>query len=383
MKITQECINLIKQFEGIRLKAYKALPKEKYYTIGIGHYGPDVKAGMTITEKQAEELFKADVEKYEKYVEGTGLQLNQNQFDALVSFTYNCGAGNLKKLIKGRTLDEIADAMLLYNKAGGEELAALTRRRKAERELFLKVPASQEKIGVIIGSARSDENKNYSKGKAGDQRQKSTPDYSGEVSMQSFYLHSKGWYILRPKDVEVAIRIAAAMIAACNNPHVGYDQFDRLGIMTKGTETKEDTECDCGTLVRKCVLEGSGVDPGNFTTANEADALEKTGLFEKRKAYKTGDKLYTGDVLVTKSKGHTVVVTAGYSRQSKNSGLYPRYTGSTTSIVQALKEVGETDTSFTHRKQIATFNGINPYSGTSAENTKMLNLLKEGRLIRY
>ena len=51
MKITQECINLIKQFEGISLKAYKARPKEKYYTIGIGHYGPDVKAGMTITDE--------------------------------------------------------------------------------------------------------------------------------------------------------------------------------------------------------------------------------------------------------------------------------------------------------------------------------------------
>ncbi len=382
MKITQECINLIKQFEGIRLKAYKALPKEKYYTIGIGHYGPDVKVGMTITEKQAEELFKTDVEKYEKYVEGTGLQLNQNQFDALVSFTYNCGAGNLKKLVKGRTLNAIADAMLLYNKAGGEELAALTRRRKAERELFLKTPASEEKIGVIIGSARSDENKNYSKGKAGDQRQKSAPDYSGEVSMQSFYEHSKGWYILRPKDTEVAMRIAAAMITACNNSHVGYDQLGRLGIMSKGTATKEDTECDCGTLVRKCVLEATGVDPGNFTTANEAAFLKKTGLFEEKIPYKTGTKLYTGDVLVTKTKGHTVVVTAGESRSLTNAGLYQRYTGSTTSIVQALKEVGETDTSFEHRKVIALVNGINDYKGSAVQNTGLLNLLKQGMLIR-
>ena len=136
MKISQGCINIIFIFEGIRLKAYKAVPAEKYYTIGYGHYGPDVKKGMTITKKQAEELFKKDVEKFEKYVQNTGLCLNQNQFDALVSFTYNCGPGNLQRLVKGRTLSEIADAMLLYNKSGGKELSGLTRRRKAERNYF-------------------------------------------------------------------------------------------------------------------------------------------------------------------------------------------------------------------------------------------------------
>ncbi|MBQ7615672.1 MAG: lysozyme [Butyrivibrio sp.] len=382
MKISKNGIDFIKQFEGIRLKAYKAVPTEKYYTIGIGHYGQDVKEGMTITEKQAEDLFKKDVERFEKYVEQTGLQLNQNQFDALVSFTYNCGPGTLKKLINGRTLKEIPDAMLNYNHSGGKELAGLTRRRKAERELFLKETDSP-KIGIIIGSARADENKKYSGGKAGDQRQKDSPDYSGEVSMQSFYEHSKGWYILRPKDAEVAMRIAAAMITACNNSHVGYDQLGRLGIMSKGTDAKEDTECDCGTLVRKCVLEASGVDPGNFTTANEAAFLKKTGLFEEKIPYKTGTKLYTGDVLVTKTKGHTVVVTAGESRSLTNTGLYPRYTGSTTSIVQALKEVGETDTSFSHRRNIACMNNIHSYSGTAYQNTQMLNLLKQGKLIRY
>ncbi len=138
MNISKECIDMIKKFEGIRLKAYKALPTEEYYTIGIGHYGPDVSKDMVISEARAEELFKSDVQKFERYVDNLGLDLNQNQFDALVSFTYNCGAGNLRKLVAGRTLNEIADAFLLYNKAGGKELNALTRRRKAERELFLK-----------------------------------------------------------------------------------------------------------------------------------------------------------------------------------------------------------------------------------------------------
>ena len=102
MKISQEGIDLIKSFEGLRLKAYKALPTEKYFTIGYGHYGEDVKEGMTITQKQAEDLLKKDLERYERYVDkyAGNLALNQHERDALVSFCYNCGAGNLKKLCK-------------------------------------------------------------------------------------------------------------------------------------------------------------------------------------------------------------------------------------------------------------------------------------------
>lgn len=131
-------INLIKQFEGCRLTAYKPVAAEQYYTIGYGHYGADVTAGMTITQAQADAYLKSDLAKYEKSVNALGLTLTQNQFDALVSFTYNCGAGNLKKLVNNRTLTEIADALLLYNKGSGQVLAGLTKRRKAERELFLK-----------------------------------------------------------------------------------------------------------------------------------------------------------------------------------------------------------------------------------------------------
>lgn len=80
---------------------------------------------------------KRDLTKSEMYVEKTGLKLNQNQFDALVSFTYNCGPGNLLKLVAGRTILQIGDAILKYNKAGGKVLKGLTRRREAERALFL------------------------------------------------------------------------------------------------------------------------------------------------------------------------------------------------------------------------------------------------------
>lgn len=135
MKTSDKGIALIKSFEGCRLTAY--LCPAGVWTIGYGHTAGVVQ-GQTITQAQADELLKSDLVKYENYVISTGLTLNQNQFDALVSFTYNCGAGNLKKLIANRTLPEIAEAMLLYNKGGGKVLAGLVRRREAERNLFLE-----------------------------------------------------------------------------------------------------------------------------------------------------------------------------------------------------------------------------------------------------
>lgn len=144
MKTSQNGIKLLTGFEGCRLHAYKAVPTEPYYTIGYGHYGPDVKADMKITFSMAEEYLKKDLERFENAVNRTGLTLNQNQFDALVSFTYNCGDGSLKMLIKGRTINQIGDALLLYNKSGGKVLEGLNRRRRKERDLFF-TPA-QNKI---------------------------------------------------------------------------------------------------------------------------------------------------------------------------------------------------------------------------------------------
>lgn len=238
-------------------------------------------------------------------------------------------------------------------------------------------------MGIIIGSARIDENKKLSGGKPGDQKQTSNQDYSGEVSMQPFYEHSKGWYVLRPKDEKVALRIAAAMISACNNRHIGYNQARRLDILTYGTtQAKVDTSCDCSSLVRQCIKEASGKDVGNFTTLTEPKVLEKSGLFQIRKNYFKGMVLYTGDVLVTKTKGHTGVVTCGAARIADSTNYYPVFVGSTTSIVSALHTVGENDTSYSHRKKIAKVNGMNNYAGTAVQNTVLLNLLKQGKLKR-
>lgn len=148
LKISETGINLIKQFEGCQLKAYKC--PAGVWTIGWGTTEPvnGVKPhqGMVITQAQADQLLINHLKTYENAVNKLGVSLNQNQFDALVSFCYNLGTGifkgNLITAIKGGNWSNVASQMLLYNKArvGGilTELKGLTRRRQAESELFLK-----------------------------------------------------------------------------------------------------------------------------------------------------------------------------------------------------------------------------------------------------
>ena len=139
MTTSENGIELIKKFEGCKLTAYR--DPVGVLTIGYGHTG-DVKEGQKITQKKADDLLKKDLDKFE-----TGVNLlilakyrfSQNEFDALVSFAYNLGLGNLKKLTGNgkRNKGQIADAIPLYNKAGGKVLSGLVKRRKAEQELFL------------------------------------------------------------------------------------------------------------------------------------------------------------------------------------------------------------------------------------------------------
>ena len=138
MKTGDAGIQLIKSFEGLRLKAYKPVSTEKYYTIGYGHYGTDVKSDMIITNAYAEALLRLDLDKFERAVNSYERNWNQNQFDALVSFTFNCGVANLKRLVTNRTNEQIAQAIVKYNKAGGKVLKGLVRRREAEQQLFLR-----------------------------------------------------------------------------------------------------------------------------------------------------------------------------------------------------------------------------------------------------
>lgn len=234
----------------------------------------------------------------------------------------------------------------------------------------------------LIGSARIDERGRASGGSAGDQKQVLSADgkdYKGEVSMQEFYVDRRGWIILRPNSPTYAIAIASNMIIACNNKYLGYDQGGRYGILKYGVNTKTPTECDCSSLIRDIIKEATGIDPGDFTTANEVAVLMKTGLFSKSE-YREGVQLHTGDILVTKTKGHTVCVVAGAARITESLTCYPKCTIATTSIVQGLASIGEKDTSYAHRSVIAKKNGIAGYKGTAAQNTEMLNLLKLGVL---
>lgn len=139
MHISDEGLNLIKRFEGLRLESYK--DAVGVWTIGYGHTN-GVTGGMKISQAQADELLRADVSGAENAVNKYHAiyNFNLNQYSALVSFTYNCGVGNLKKLVNGglRTKEQISDALLLYCKAGGKELKGLKVRRKAEQDLFNK-----------------------------------------------------------------------------------------------------------------------------------------------------------------------------------------------------------------------------------------------------
>ena len=139
MKTSQRGINLIKQFEGVRLTAYKC--PAGVYTIGYAHTR-GVQRGMKITEEEASAFLTADLRNSEKAVEryDSVYHWNQNEFDALVSFTFNCGAANLRSLLRNgrRNRSQIAATLPLYRKAGGKVLKGLERRRAAEKALFLE-----------------------------------------------------------------------------------------------------------------------------------------------------------------------------------------------------------------------------------------------------
>lgn len=146
MQISQNGLNLIKQFEGCRLIAYK--DSVGVWTIGWGTTNADksitgieIKKGLKISQETADEWLEKSVNtkyapKVEKY--NKKYNFNQNQFDALVSFAYNIGSIDQLTAKGTRTISEIASHITAYNKAGGKVLVGLTRRRNAEKKLFLK-----------------------------------------------------------------------------------------------------------------------------------------------------------------------------------------------------------------------------------------------------
>lgn len=145
MMTSQRGVDLIKSFEGLSLKAVQ-LMGEQYWTIGYGHYGPDVQPGQTMTKEEAEALLRQDLRQGEAWVtQYAPWALNQNEFDALVSFTYNCGPGSLQALVRGRTKPQVANRMMVYTHSGSEAYTqGLINRRTKERALFLAMEGEEE-----------------------------------------------------------------------------------------------------------------------------------------------------------------------------------------------------------------------------------------------
>ena len=142
MQLGAKGLALIQSFESLRLKAYQ--DQHGIWTCGWGHTGPDVNAYTVCTPEQADAWLMTDTE---NAVRATNhvvtAPINQNQFDALVSFTFNVGAGSeahstlVKLLNNGYSTSSVANQFLIWNKVAGVPNAGLSRRRAAERALFL------------------------------------------------------------------------------------------------------------------------------------------------------------------------------------------------------------------------------------------------------
>ena len=142
MKSSDLLIRKIKEFEGLSLKAYKPVPTEKFYTIGYGHYGADVKANQVITEKEAESLLRKDLEKFEAYVNKLDVCKRYCEFASLVDFVFNLGTAalgrsTLLKHIRARKPEQyIREEFAKWVNSGGVPLRGLKIRRQWEADRF-------------------------------------------------------------------------------------------------------------------------------------------------------------------------------------------------------------------------------------------------------
>lgn len=234
-------------------------------------------------------------------------------------------------------------------------------------------------MAVYIGHASIDERGKAKGGVAGDQTGK-------EVYKRTWY--SKPWHtVFRPKSATVAEKIAKAMEQACANNNIGYDQYQRTTLYTqakaKGWDiSKVNVKCetDCSALVAVCCNAAGVAVSKDMYTGNESAVLKGTGKFNSFiDSIYTGSSSYLqrGDILL--GTGHTAIVLSDGDKAKTE--YFKKYTGDTISIVTALKSIGATS-DFDYRSKIAKANNITGYSGTAAQNTKMLNLLKQGKLIK-
>ncbi|KGF37162.1 lysozyme [Hoylesella buccalis] len=140
LRASDTLISKLKEFEGLRLLAYKPTKAERWWTIGYGHSAGDVRAGMRITEEEAEELLRRDLFFVERFINSIPKVQTQGQFDALVSFTYNVGIGKLKsstllkKIMHDASTEEIQREFMRWVYSGGKQLDGLVKRRRWEAQ---------------------------------------------------------------------------------------------------------------------------------------------------------------------------------------------------------------------------------------------------------
>jgi hypothetical protein len=227
-------------------------------------------------------------------------------------------------LVGATSVRAASDAVLTGYERPTNQGEAVKQKRASFGQRYFDTYAIKESdtmATVMIGSARIDENGKATGGKAGDQTGR-------EVSTQAWYKHAKGWRVLRAKDPAAAERIAQAMQWACDSPLIGYDQNQRetlrKAVAPLGWDIRRLTtavETDCSALVRVCCgwafQQDLGAGVSYFNTTSMCSVLLKTGLFDELTGSQYTDRqdyLRRGDILCTRTQGHTAVVLSNGSK---------------------------------------------------------------------
>lgn len=233
---------------------------------------------------------------------------------------------------------------------------------------------------VKIGHAVRDENGKISGGKPGDQDKL-------EIRIQEWYVSGNGWdYLLVCTDKALADKAASIMEQICKNDKYGYSQAARWSGYSSAKAlgvAKGSGDFDCSSLVLSCyIFAGLDIRPDGYT-GNMRSKLMATGKFKSYKAskYVSSDKYAERGAIYLREGHHVCMSLENGSKKATTIKYFAKYTGKTTSIVDALNSLKETST-YAYRLQIANANGIKLYAGTAAQNTKLLSLLKEGKLIK-
>lgn len=255
-------------------------------------------------------------------------------------------------LVGATSVRAASDAVLTGYERPTDQGEAVKQKRASFGQRFFDTYAIKESdtmATVMIGSARIDENGRATGGKAGDQTGR-------EVSTQAWYKHAKGWRVLRARDPAAAERIAQAMQWACDSPLIGYDQNQRETLRKAVAPLGWDIRClttavetDCSALVRVCCgwafQQDLGAGVSYFNTTSMCSALLKTGLFDELTGSQYTDRqdyLRRGDILCTRTQGHTVVVLSNGSKAGAAPSPTPEglsrgdYGSAVTAMQQAL-----------------------------------------------